>query len=155
MNKLNVKKKKVEFSSKNEKIDSHMLDHFLEDLDGHGGGHHSSKTKKKDFIKSNKLEYKVAKAKEFPSYKNLPKFSHPSLSVIHPPSTPQPVKRMHKPPRDLMFDGSHIQMTPKAHHDRYEHMAEHLTRPPIDQERLMKIREKERLRKKELEKSGL
>ena len=33
-------------------------------------------------------------------------------------------------------------------------MAEHLTRPPIDEERLMKIREKDKIRRLAMEKSG-
>lgn len=47
----------------------------------------------------------VAKAKEFESFKQMPKFSHPLGAVIHP--SPSKIDRApaHRPPGTLQFDG--------------------------------------------------
>jgi len=98
-------------------------------------------------IKKTTIEFKVEKAREWETFKNLPKFSHPALSVIHPPSVVKRPEPGHMPAKSLQFDGAPVSLTPKPHHDKYEHIAVHLVRPPVDQEKLMKIREKEKLRK--------
>ena len=93
-------------------------------------------------FKNTKEEFFVAKAKEFESFKNLPRFSHAMGAVIHP----RPVKKeihIRQPPKTLQFDGRTENPQPK----RYEpkNLPEHLARP-IDEAALARVREKEALR---------
>ena len=54
----------------------------------------------------------------------------------------------------MNFDGSPMKLAAKRHYgvDKKE-IPEHLIRPAIDEEKLMKIREMERMKKQEFEKS--
>lgn len=56
------------------------------------------------------IEFKVAKAQEFQAFKQIPKFSKPNLSVIHPPSVLKFPKPRHRPPTSMGFDGTIMRM---------------------------------------------
>ena len=90
------------------------------------------------------MEFKVEKAKEYETYKQLPKYSKPILSVIHPAPLYQPPAKGHKPPKTMLFDGEPVKL--KHKHAHKKEIPEHLIRPEIDEEKLMKIREAERLK---------
>ena len=51
------------------------------------------------------FEFILSKAKEFESFKQIPKFSKTRLGVIHP--SPIKIKKelSHIPPKSLLFDG--------------------------------------------------
>lgn len=51
-----------------------------------------------------KLEFKVSAAKEFEKFRQIPKYSHSSLAVIHPSPTREQ-RTIWKPPSKLGFDG--------------------------------------------------
>ena len=86
----------------------------------------------------------MAKAKEFESFKQIPRFSHKLGAVIHP--SPTKVKRepTHKPPKTLQFDGSPLALAKRA--DKVQ-LPEELIRPAIDEDKLFKLREQDKLRK--------
>ena len=89
-------------------------------------------------------EFIVEKATEFESFKQIPKYNHPTLAVIHP--SPTKVQRPvgHKTPKSLAFDSKTLNVQHRSFVKKQ--IPEHLTNPPIDEERLMKIRAKEKLR---------
>ena len=92
-------------------------------------------------------EFIVERATEFESFKQVPKYTHPMLAVIHP--SPKKVKRevVHAAPKSLAFDSRTLNVGYRNYTKR--HIPDHLTNPPIDEERLMKIRAKDALRIKE------
>ena len=95
--------------------------------------------------------YNVSKAHEFESFRQIPKYTHASMAVIHP--VPQTVtKEVWKPDRKLNFDGTPVVPAPR----RYEpkNIPEHLTRPQVDEETLIKIKTNE-ANKKVLEAKGM
>ena len=72
---------------------------------------------------------KVSQAKEFESFRNIPKFSKPNLAVIHP----SPKKKHRQPMRadpNLEFDA--VPFAPKPYQRHVRKIPEHLTRPPIE-----------------------
>ena len=79
----------------------------------------------------------MSKAKEFESFRQMPKYTHKELAVIHPSPTRE-MRDIWKPDRHLNFDGETLDLMAR----RYEQkaIAEHLVRPPIDEEVLMKLR---------------
>ena len=85
-----------------------------------------------------KCEFKVSKASEYESFKQIPKFNHVSMAVINPPPFKKEID-IWKPPNNLQFDGSKVPLEVI----RYEpkNIPEHLLRPAIDENTLMKIRE--------------
>ena len=85
----------------------------------------------------------VAKAREFEPYKQLPRFSHKQLAVISPLPKRRHREPSHKAPSSLAFDGSKLSLSAKKSLER--EIPEHLVRPAIDEEKLMKIREREKL----------
>ena len=99
------------------------------------------------------MDFYVEKATEFESFKRIPRFSKPYGAVIHPIDPKRQKEPRHKPPRTLLFDGSPVKMDkrPEYHHDKG--LPDHLYKPQIDTEKLMKIQENEKLRKLE-EKAG-
>lgn len=66
------------------------------------------------------------------------------MAVIHP--SPQKVERRstHKSPKSLAFDSTKASFQPRSLFKKQ--LPEHLTNPPIDEEKLMKIRAKEKMR---------
>lgn len=66
------------------------------------------------------------------------------MAVIHP--SPTKVKRDfgHKTPKSLAFDSTKVSLIPRSAFKRQ--IPEHLTNPAIDEEKLMKIRAKEKIR---------
>jgi hypothetical protein len=98
---------------------------------------------------THKSEFYVAKAKEFESFKQIPRYSHATLAVIHPPPLKHP-KDVWKPPRDLSFDASIVEVQPKRFEPK--NIPEALIRPPIDEETLIRI--KENAKAKPVEKLG-
>ena len=90
----------------------------------------------------------MEKAKEFESFKNIPRFSHKPLSVIHPSPTKVDRKLKHVPPSTLAFDASPVTVAHRKTNSK--NIPEHLTRPPIDEERLMKIKAANRMRDEQL-----
>ena len=56
------------------------------------------------------MEFKVEKAKEYETYKQLPKYSKPFLSVIHPYPLYAPPGKGHKPPKTMLFDGEPVKL---------------------------------------------
>lgn len=59
----------------------------------------------KKTLKQVQIEFILSKAKEFESFKQIPKFTKTRLGVIHP--SPVKIKKepSHIPPRTLLFDG--------------------------------------------------
>ena len=86
----------------------------------------------------------VAKAKEFESFKQMPKFSHPLGAVIHP--SPSKIDRApaHRPPGTLQFDGLQASFGARR---APKQLPDHLVRPAIDEEKLFKLREQDKLRR--------
>ncbi len=72
---------------------------------------------------------KVSKASEMPSYKNLPRYDHVPLAVIHPHS---PIKRPQtaKPPPSL--EPAAVKATLKERKYEPKEFPDHLMRVPID-----------------------
>lgn len=95
-------------------------------------------------MRSTLLEFKVEKAKEFESFKNIPRFSHAPLAVIHPSPTKPSNKPKHIPPSSLAFDSSKVPLKPRR--SEHKNIPEHLVRPPIDEEKLMKIKAQNKMR---------
>ena len=94
------------------------------------------------------LEFNVEKAKEFESFKNIPRFSHKPLSVIHPSPTKVDRKLKHIPPSTMAFDATRVSV---GHRKSYsKNIPEHLVRPPIDEEKLMKIKAANKMRDDQL-----
>ena len=93
------------------------------------------------------LEFFVEKAREFESFKQIPRYSKPSMAVIHP--SPEKVRKepSHKPPKTLLFDGSPYALSKRP--DTAKNLPDHLVRPAIDEEKLFKIREREALKARE------
>lgn len=84
-----------------------------------------------------KPNYNVSKAHEFESFRQLPKYSHASLAVIHPP--PKKVtKEVWQPDNRLGFDGESVRLGAR----RYEAktIPEHLVRPTIDEEAMIRMK---------------
>jgi hypothetical protein len=100
------------------------------------------------------MEYNVAKAKEYETYKQLPKYSKPVLSVIHPPPLYAPPGKGHRAPKTMLFDGEPVKLKERRTKQDKKEIPEHLIRPEIDEEKLMKIREAERLKQQERDKSA-
>jgi hypothetical protein len=97
-----------------------------------------------------KLEFRVQKAKEFESFRQIPKYSHSPLAVIHP--TPSKDERpVWKPPKNLGFDGSRVNVAPKRYEPR--NIPDHLSRPTVDENKLMQIRANEKDKKKNVGKT--
>jgi hypothetical protein len=96
------------------------------------------------YSKTSYVEVPVSRAKEFEPFKKLPRFSHSPLGVISPLPDKKRKQQGHRPPNTLAFDGSRLKLSPKKIEDK--DLPEHLVRPSIDEEALMKIREKERMR---------
>jgi hypothetical protein len=73
-----------------------------------------------------KANYNVSKAHEFESFRQIPKYTHANMAVIHPISD-KVSREVWKPERNLNFDGSTVAIAPR----RYEpkNIPEHLTRP--------------------------
>lgn len=71
----------------------------------------------------------VTKAKEFETYKNLPKFTHVPMAVIHP--SPRKLKKPDPSPEpDFNITGATAKLAVKKYEPRV--FAEHLMRAPID-----------------------
>lgn len=83
----------------------------------------------------------MAKAKEYESIYQLPKFSHATGAVIHPPPFKHE-KQLWQPDSNLQFDGSKLNLNVERY--QAKNIAEHLVRPAIDENKLMKIREFEK-----------
>ena len=86
----------------------------------------------------------VAKAREFESFKNIPRFSHKLGAVIHPSPSKLKREQTHKPPKTLNFDGVPVALAKRPEKPQ---LPEELVRPPIDEEKLFKLREQDKLRK--------
>jgi hypothetical protein len=99
-------------------------------------------------MRSTLLEFNVEKAKEFESFKNIPRFSHKPLSVIHPSPTKVDRKLKHVPPSTLAFDGNRASLGYRK--SEAKNIPDHLARPPIDEERLMKIKAANKMREDQL-----
>ena len=93
----------------------------------------------------------VAKAKEFESFKQMPKFSHPLGAVIHP--SPSKIDRVpaHRPPGTLQFDGLQASFGARR---APKQLPDHLVRPAIDEEKLFKLREQDKLRRIQMGQDG-
>jgi hypothetical protein len=91
-----------------------------------------------------KLEFRVEKAKEFESYKQIPRYSHSPLAVIHPVPS-RDIRPVWMPPKRLNFDGSHVPV--QVRRFRPKNIPEHLVKPAIDEEKLMKIRAVDKARR--------
>jgi hypothetical protein len=94
-------------------------------------------------------DFYVAKATEFETCKRIPRFSKPVGAVIHPLDPRRTKDARHKAPRTLQFDGSPARLgkRPEFHADRG--LPEHLVRPAIDEEKLLQIRARDKLRRQE------
>ena len=57
-------------------------------------------------LRSTLLEFHVEKAKEFESFRQIPKYSHKPLAVIHPSPTKVKKEPRHVPPSTLAFDST-------------------------------------------------
>ncbi len=80
-------------------------------------------------LTSNVKILKVEKAKEFETFRNLPKFTHVPMAVIHP--SPRKKKDRHESPTpNLAMTGSQAKLLVK----RYEpkQLPDHLIRAPMD-----------------------
>ena len=95
----------------------------------------------------------MSKAREFESFKQMPKFSHPLGAVIHPSPTKQMKEPRHRPPRTLAFDGEPFSLETREKRADRTQLPDHLIRPPIDEEKLMKLRAQAKMRE-QLEKQG-
>ena len=145
--KANKKKKQVGFSSTTTKIEAPKAEHDVNDLAG-------MSVQGKN-LPASAMDFYVEKAVEFESFKRIPRFSKPVGAVIHPLDPARKKEPRHRPPRTLAFDGSPTKLDKRVeyHHDRG--MPEHLYRPQIDEEKLVQIRAREKLRKQaERDKSG-
>jgi hypothetical protein len=80
-------------------------------------------------LSSNVKFLKVEKAKEFESYRNLPKYSHVPLAVIHPSPRKKRVPTR-SPTPNLSMSGTQTKLAVK----RYEpkQFPDHLLRAPLD-----------------------
>lgn len=85
-----------------------------------------------------KSDFKVAKAKEFQTFQQLPKFSKPLGAIIHPPPHRQEMN-VWGPDTNLQFDGAKCSLSPNRKERKT--LPEHLAKPAIDEITLMKIRE--------------
>ena len=83
------------------------------------------------------LEFYVEKAREFESFKQIPRYSKPALAVIHPSPEKQKKEPRHRPPKTMQFDGATIHLGKRP--DTAKHLPDDLVRPEIDRERLFKI----------------
>mmetsp|Transcript_13206 Transcript_13206/g.20584 ORF Transcript_13206/g.20584 Transcript_13206/m.20584 type:complete len:571 (+) Transcript_13206:73-1785(+) len=94
--------------------------------------------------RSSIYDVKVEKAREFETFKQIPKFRHTPLSVINPPTKYAPKEPSHIPPKTMGFDGSTMGL---AYRDlSKKEMPDHLVRPPIDEEALMRIKERSKMK---------
>jgi hypothetical protein len=80
-------------------------------------------------ITSNVKFLKVEKAKEFETFRNLPKFNHVPMAVIHP-SPRKKIRPETSPTPNLALTGNHAKLLVK----RYEpkQLPDHLIRAPMD-----------------------
>ena len=69
----------------------------------------------KRVLKQTKLEFNVAKAKEFETFKQIPKFSKPKLSVIHPPALYAKPDPGHKAPKSMVSDGNEFKLNARRY----------------------------------------
>lgn len=95
-------------------------------------------------VKQQPLEFYVEKACEFESFKNIPRFSKPAMAVIHPSPVKSRKEPRHKPPNTLLFDGEPANFAKRPSSSK--NLPEYLVRPAIDEEKLVKIRERQKLR---------
>ena len=95
------------------------------------------------------LEFTVEKAREFETFKQIPKYSHATLAVIHPSPVKVERKMKHVPPATLAFDST--KATVASRRFEQKNIPEHLVRPPIDEERLMKIKANNKMREEALQ----
>ena len=79
----------------------------------------------------------MSKAHEFESFRQIPKYDHKALAVIHP-SPVREKREVWKPDRNLNFDGETLEVKPRRWEPK--NIPDHLTRPPINEEVLMKLR---------------
>ena len=84
-----------------------------------------------------KLEFRVEKAKEFESFRQIPKYKHASLAVIHPSPTREK-RKIWRPASSLGFDG--LKNQPQMRRKEPKNIAEHLTKPPIDDALIIKLK---------------
>lgn len=90
-----------------------------------------------------KMEFRVQRVQESENFRQIPKYSHSPLAVIHPTAS-RDVRPVWKPPRNLGFDGSSVHVQAKRFDPK--NIPEHLSRPAIDEEKLMTIRANEKSR---------
>ena len=102
-------------------------------------------TTKNSWAKQKYFDIPVAKAREFESFKQIPKYTHAPLAVICPPPWRQTKEPRHVPPRTLAFDGSRVELGIRPTASKAE-IPDHLVRPPIDEEALMRIKERSKLK---------
>lgn len=95
------------------------------------------------------MEFYVEKATEYETCKRIPRFSKPYGAVIHPIDPKHEKEPRHKPPRTLQFDGSPVKPVKRPEFHADKGLPEHLVRPQIDTDKLMKIKEFEKLQKLE------
>jgi hypothetical protein len=79
----------------------------------------------------------VSRAREFETFKNIPRYSHSPLAVIHP-AAEREIRPIWKPPKKLNFDGTTVPV--QVNRFNPKNIPEHLVRPEIDEEKLMQIR---------------
>lgn len=104
----------------------------------------ASPTRQRNQYKQATLDIYVAKAREFESFKQMPRFSHPYGAVIHPSPTKFEKEPRHRPPKTLQFDGVPLALGARP---EPRQLPEELVRPPIDEEKLFKLKEQEKMRK--------
>ena len=98
----------------------------------------ASPTRQRGQSRQATLDIYVAKAKEFESFKQMPRFSHALGAVIHPSPTKVEKEPRHRPPKSLQFDGSPLKLAARP---AQRQLPEELVRPPIDEEKRLKLKE--------------
>ena len=86
-----AKKKSVGFSSHNQTIDAPENAYAAPNFG----------------VIAKKLEFQVSRAKDFETFKQIPRYSHSPLAVIHPAAVRE-IRPIWQPPKKLNFDGEKV-----------------------------------------------
>lgn len=98
----------------------------------------ASPTRQRAQFKQATMDIYVAKAREFESFKQMPRFSHPLGAVIHPSPSKLQKEPRHRPPKTMTFDGLPLALASRPEKPQ---LPEELVRPPIDEDKLFKLKE--------------
>ena len=92
-------------------------------------------------FRNTKHEFLVAKAKEFETFHQIPRFTHALGAVIHPPPHREP-REIWKPASTLAFDAAKVNLSVERFQSK--NLPDHLVKPPIDEIALMRFKELEK-----------